>query len=292
MEHTNIGHISVHCVHETAGPLLHAQKFFPDLTDEMFATAQRDLPPGNLTEDGEVILSFHSYLVRTERYNILVDACCGNDKSRPHRPSFSNLNTDYLDTLAAAGCKPEDIDFVLCTHLHWDHVGWNTRLLNGEWVPTFPNARYVMSKREYDYWNELYATNPQNPHRGAFEDSVQPIMRAEKAILVDDTFDFDTGIWLEPCIGHTPGQVVLNVASGGAAGVMSGDVIHHRIQLVEPQLGCVADSDRALAREARLGLLDRIADTGNILFPAHFPTPTFGPIHSRTGDRGFTFGER
>lgn len=289
MEHVDIGAISVHCVHETTGALLHAQKFFPALTDGMLSAAKQYLPPGNLSADDEVILSFHSYLVRTDRCNILVDACCGNDKARPHRPSFSNLNTNYLETLEAAGCKPEDIDFVLCTHLHWDHVGWNTRLLNGKWVPTFPNARYVMSKREYEYWDKLYATNPENPHRAAFEDSVDPIMRAERAVLVDDDFEFDNGIWLEPCIGHTPGQMVMNVADGGKAGVMCGDVIHHRIQLAEPQLSCAADTDQEMAREARRLLMEKHADTGNLLFPAHLPAPTFGSIAGKPGGHGFTF---
>lgn len=288
MEQTNIGSISVHCVHETAGPLLHAQKFFPAMTDEMFKAAQRTLPAGNLSPDGEVILSFHSYLVRTGRYNILVDACCGNGKDRPHRPAYSNLNTDYLETLEAAGCRPEDIDFVLCTHLHWDHVGWNTQLLNGEWVPTFPNAKYIMSRAEYDYWDAHYAKDPANVHRVAFEDSVQPLVRAERAVLVEDSFDFDTGIWLEPCIGHTPGQVVMNLASGGAAGVMTGDVIHHRIQLDEPQLSCLADTDQEMARSSRLALMEKHADTGNILFPAHFPAPTFGSIASKPSGHGFT----
>jgi len=288
MEHVDIGSISVDCVPETAGPLLHAQKFFPDLTDEMFEAARRELPPGNLTADGEVILSFHSYLVRTERYNILVDSCCGNGKSRPHRPSFSNLNTNYLDTLAAAGCRPEDIDFVLCTHLHWDHVGWNTQLLNGEWVPTFPNAKYVMSRREYDYWNDHYARDPANVHRAAFEDSVQPLVRAERAALVDESFEFDNGIWLEPCFGHTPGQVVMNVSSGGQAGVMCGDVIHHRIQLAEPQLTCLADTDQAMARESRRLLMEKHADTGNLVFPAHFPAPTFGALTSQANGRRFS----
>jgi len=289
MEHVDIGSISVHCVHETAGPLLHAQKFFPAMTDEMFAAAKRALPQGNLAADGAVILSFHSYLVRTGRYNILVDACCGNDKVRPHRPAFSNLNTNYLETLAAAGCRPEDIDFVMCTHLHWDHVGWNTKLLNGEWVPTFPNAKYVMSRKEYEYWDKLYASNPENVHRVAFEDSVQPLMRADRAVLVEDHFDFDTGVWLEPCIGHTPGQMVMNLSSGGDTGVMTGDVIHHRIQLAEPQLSCVADTDQDMSRQSRMALLEKHADTGNLIFPAHFPTPTFGSISSKAKGKGFDF---
>lgn len=289
MEHVNLGSISVHRVPEIAGPLAHAQTFFPEMTDDMLAAARRDLPPGNLTAEGEIILSFHSYLIRTGNYTILVDSCCGNGKDRPHRPAFSNLDTPYLETLAAAGSKPEDIDFVLCTHLHWDHVGWNTRLVDGEWVPTFPNARYVMSRREYEYWDAYYTKDPGNVHRGAFEDSVVPLMRAEKAVLVDDSFEFDTGAWLEPCSGHTPGQVVMNVSSGGKSGVVTGDVIHHRIQLAEPQLTTLADTDREAARRSRLLLLEKHADTGNLIFPAHFPAPSFGAIASKTGGHGFTF---
>ena len=246
-----IGAFGITRVPEMEYPMAEATSFFPELTAEMLSEVRRIMPPGHLTDDGKIILSFHSYILQTGRYNILIDTCCGNDKQRPYRPAFTNLSGNYLETLAAAGMQPQDIDFVMCTHLHWDHVGWNTRLVNGEWVPTFPNAKYIMAKREYDHWNAMYATGNDHAHRNGFEDSVLPIMRAEQAVLVADDHEVDTGIWLEPCHGHSPGHVVINLQSGDDRGVLTGDIIHHRLQFRYPDLSTSADTDMELARGNR-----------------------------------------
>jgi glyoxylase-like metal-dependent hydrolase (beta-lactamase superfamily II) len=169
----------------------------------------------------------------------------------------------------------------MCTHLHWDHVGWNTRLVDGRWVPTFPNAKYIMAKREYDYWDGVYAKEKgkqDNMHALGFEDSVLPVMRAEKAILVSDDYELDRGLSLEPCHGHSPGHVVLNVASGGKKGVFIGDVIHHPIQLLHPELSTRADFDQNAARASRTALIEKHAGTGTLVLPQHFATPTCGTI--------------
>jgi glyoxylase-like metal-dependent hydrolase (beta-lactamase superfamily II) len=178
----------------------------------------------------------------------------------------------------------------MCTHLHWDHVGWNTRLLNGKWVPTFPNAKYVMAKREYDYWNGVYEKErgkQDNLHAVSFEDSVLPIMRAEKAVLVADDYELDRGISIEPCHGHSPGHVVVNVASGSTKGVFIGDVIHHPMQLLYPDLSCRADFDMDASRVSRKALIEKHADTGTIVLPQHFATPSCGTI-KRSGN-AFSF---
>lgn len=263
---------------EMSYPMAEAQAFFPDLTDEMLADVRQILPTGHLTEDNKIILSFHSYILQTGRYNILIDTCCGNDKQRPYRPAFSNLNTNYLDTLAGAGMQPEDIDFVMCTHLHWDHVGWNTRLINGEWVPTFPNAKYIMAKREYDHWNEAYARGTDHAHRTGFEDSVLPLIRAERAVLVADDHEVDNGIWLEPCHGHSPGHVVINLESQGVRGVVTGDIIHHLLQFRFPELSTSADTDRELARVNRKALIEKHAGAGTLVCTAHLSAPSVGRI--------------
>ena len=287
MDQISIGAFDIQRVEEIRAPLMKAEQFFPDLTSDMLAATQSDLPMGNVTPDGDMVLSFHSYIVRTGRYTILVDACCGNDKDRPARPAFANLQTNFLGALQAHGCRPEDVDFVMCTHLHWDHVGWNTRLVDGQWVPTFPNARYIMARREYDHWNALFAEGADNMHRYGFEDSIQPIMRAERAVLVDDDHEIDTGMWLEPCHGHSPGHVVVNLQSGDGRGVMTGDVIHHRLQLHYPDLSTIADTDPDLARVNRTALMEKHADTGNVLLTAHFLAPSFGALNSRPGG-GYT----
>jgi len=289
MDRISIGSFEIQRIEELVAPLMPVQDFFPALSDDMLAAARPEIPQGHLSEDDQINLSFHSYVLRTGRYTILVDTCCGNDKNRPARPSFANLSTSYLQTLAAAGCRPEDVDIVMCTHLHWDHVGWNTKLVDGQWVPTFPNAKYIMARREYEYWDEQLARDPSSMHRYGFEDSVQPLMRAERSVLVDDDFEIDTGVWLEPCYGHSPGHVVVNLKSGDGRGVMTGDVIHHRVQLVYPELSTIADTDQDLARENRTALMAKHADTGSVLFPAHFRAPSFGSLRKKPGGHGYTF---
>ena len=178
------------------------------------------------------------------------------DKPRPGREQFNVGRQDYLGRLAALGVKPEEVTHVMCTHLHWDHVGWNTRLVNGQWVPTFPNAKYIMAKREYDYWDGVYQKEKDkrdNMHVLGFEDSVLPIMRAEKAVLVADDYELDKGISIEPCHGHSPGHFVINVASGGTKGVFIGDIIHHPMQLLFPDLSCRADFDMDASRKLAQG---------------------------------------
>jgi len=167
---------------------------------------------------------------------------------------------------------------VMCTHLHWDHVGWNTRLLDGKWVPTFPNARYIVGRTEYDYWHTRFQRGDEGIHLISFEDSVLPVVREGRAVVVDDDYELDKGIWLEPCPGHSPGHVLINLASNGARALASGDVIHHRIQLAFPELSTIADTDRALARTTRTALIERLADTPTVLLPAHFPPPVFGRV--------------
>ena len=289
MDKTAIGSLEIQRVQELAAPLMPIRQFFPELSEDMLAAIRPTLPAGNVGDDGQMILSFHSYVVKTGRYTILVDSCCGNDKERPARPAFSNLNTDYLATLAAAGCRPEDVDFEMCTHLHWDHIGWNTMRVDGEWVPTFPNARYIMARREYEHWDQLFAGGSDSMHRLGFDDSIQPLMRADKAVLVDDDYEIDSGIWLEPCHGHSPGHVVVNLQSGSERGVMTGDVIHHRVQLAYPHLSTIADTDPDQSRVSRTALMAKHADTGNVIFPAHFPAPSFGTLESVEGGASYRF---
>jgi glyoxylase-like metal-dependent hydrolase (beta-lactamase superfamily II) len=286
MPHLNIGDFAVDCVVDLERPFIGAQAFFPDLTDDMLAHCRRVLPKTDILEDGRLRMRFQSFLVRTGRHNILIDTCCGNGKDRQPRPDFHHLNTDYLACLEATGVKPEQIDFVMCTHLHWDHVGWNTQLLGGKWVPTFPNARYIIGRTEYDYWHSRFERGEQGIHLTSFGDSVLPVIREEKAVLVDDDYEFDKGIWFEPCRGHSPGHVLINLSSKGALGVVSGDVIHHRIQLAFPAMSTVADADMAQARITRTALIERLAGSGSILLPAHFPPPVFGRVAKQ--DQGYT----
>jgi glyoxylase-like metal-dependent hydrolase (beta-lactamase superfamily II) len=268
-----------------------ALDFFPAATPEMVDAARRALP-GRITADGKIVMSFHAFVLKTGRHTILVDTCCGIDKPRPGREQFNEGKQDFIAGLAELGVKPEEVTHVMCTHLHWDHVGWNTRRVDGRWEPTFPNARHVMAKREYDYWNAVYAKTKgrtDNVHALSFEDSVLPIMRAEKAILVEDDFELDKGIWLEPCHGHSPGHVVVNVASDGKKGVFIGDVIHHPIQLLFPDLSTRADFDMGAARVSRRALIEKHVETDTVVMPQHFATPSCGTIKRAADAFSFNF---
>ncbi|MGE0765590.1 MAG: MBL fold metallo-hydrolase [Hyphomicrobiaceae bacterium] len=284
-----LGDYSIGRVAELEFPAFAAKEFLPAVTDEILAEARRQLP-GRITDDGRVVMSFHSFVLKTGHHTILIDSCCGIDKRRPGREQFDIGKKDFLGGLAGLGVKPEEVTHVMCTHLHWDHVGWNTRLEDGQWVPTFPNARYIMAKREYDYWNTAYETSQsksENIHLMSFEDSVLPLIRAKKAVLVADDYELDHGISLEPCHGHSPGAVVVNIASAGEKGVFVGDVLHHPMQILFPDLSCRADFDMDASRVSRKALIDKHADTGAVVMPQHFATPSCG--HIRRKGEGFAF---
>ena len=273
-----IGDYSIGRVAELEFPAFPALEFLPDATPDMVEEASRAYP-GRISADGKVVMSFHSFVLRTGRHTILIDTCC--NKSRPGRAQFDENKADYLGGLAALGVRPEEVTHVMCTHLHWDHVGWNTQRIDGQWVPTFPNAQYVMAKREYEHWDAVYARekdNRANVHALAFEDSVLPLMRAERAVLVKDDFELDHGVSLEPCHGHTPGHVIMNVKSNDKTGVFIGDAIHHPMQLLFPDLSTRADSDMDVARASRRALIDKHAGTGNLIMPHHFASPACGTI--------------
>lgn len=288
MSTTRLGAFAIERVVDVERPYALAREFFPDLTPEMLATCQAELAPGQLTADGRLEMSFHSFVIKTGRHVIVVDTCCGNHKQRPLRPAFHEMDTGYLGALVRAGVKPEEVDYVMCTHLHWDHVGWNTRLVDGQWRPTFPNAKYIMSKTEFDHWDQAYRSGVRDTHAQAFEDSVDPIVRAKQAVLVDNDYELDHGIALESCPGHSVGNCVINISSQGQHGVMTGDVLHHQIQLRYPEMSTIADEDRLLARKNRTALIEKHAGSGHLIFPAHFPSPSVGRIEvNQTG--GFRF---
>jgi len=271
-----LGQFALSRVIESEAPILDPQVFFPDSTPEVFAQHARWLQPRHVDpKTGQLILCMQSYVVRTGRHTILVDACVGNDKDRAaHRMSWHMQSWPYLENLAAAGVRPEDVDFVLCTHLHTDHVGWNTRLQNGRWVPTFPKAKYIFARKEYAFWEaRAKSGQPQS-----FIDSVLPIVEAKRAVLVEGDHAIDDGVWFEPAPGHTEGNVVVNVESAGRRAVLCGDVIHHPVQLVRPDWSSRACEDKAQSAATRRGLLERICDTDTLLAPAHFASPSIGRV--------------
>ena len=275
-----LGDVTITRVVEYETPLLGSRELFPDW-DPAVVDAHRDwlIPRHYDPAQDRLVIAVQSYLVRTARRTILVDACIGNDKPRP-RPSFDRARTPWLETLAAAGARPEEIDVVLCTHLHVDHVGWNTRLMDGRWVPTFPNARYVFARAEWTHWEGASRAGGLARTGDYVADSVLPVVEAGQADLVETDHAIEDGVWLDPLPGHTPGQVGLHVRSGGDEIVFCGDMMHHMIQCRLPDWSTNFCTDPALARRTRRAFLERYADTGVLVGPAHFPAPSVGAIES------------
>lgn len=283
-----IGEFELDRVVESEEPLITPDGFFPESNPDVFAEHAAWLQPRYLDPiSGKLIICVQSYIVRTPRHTIVVDACVGNDKERAVFPQWHHQQSTYLADLAAAGVHTEDVDFVMCTHLHTDHVGWNTRLLDGRWVPTFPNARYIFARDEYRHCEEQMRQDASTGHPQAFADSVLPVMAAGQAVLVDNDHEIDHGVWLEPAPGHTPGNVVVNLQSGEDHAVLSGDVIHHPIQLVRPEWSSRACEDRPQSRQTRRTFIERHADTKTLIAPAHFASPSLGYIISRNDHFGY-----
>jgi glyoxylase-like metal-dependent hydrolase (beta-lactamase superfamily II) len=214
---------------------------------------------------------------------MLVDTCVGNDKDRGGRRPFHMLRTDFLDRLTAAGFPPESIDVVVCTHLHVDHVGWNTRLADGRWIPTFPRARYLFARAEWEHWT----SETDDDTKRIMADSVGPIVDAGLADLVDADHRVSDEIWLMPTPGHTPGHASVRLSAGGADAVITGDLMHHPVQVGEPEWGSNFDSDVAAARVTRRAFCERYADRPVAVLGTHFHHPTAGRIVRRDGGHRF-----
>lgn len=274
MKHRKLGEATISRVLELNTPDFEPYGFFPETTPEDWAPHLDWLKPQCMDPvSGDLYFPMQSYVVRTAHHTILIDGCVGNDKARPHRPRWHmKTDTRYLDGLAAAGLRPEDIDYVMCTHMHVDHVGWNTRLLDGRWVPTFPNAKYVFSRKEHDYWLAEHEKTPLDH----FADSVLPIVEAKRALMVESDHALDDEVWLEPAPGHTPDHFAVRLASAGADAVFSGDLMHSPIQCRHPEWRARPDYDPPQARATRRAFMERYCDTGVLICTAHFPLPSAG----------------
>lgn len=260
--------------------------FFPDATMQGFEGEMDWLAPNFWdVEAGTYKRAIQSFLVRTPHHTVLVDSCVGHGKERPSTPAWHMLKSRWFDRLGALGVHAGQVDYVLCTHLHADHVGWNTKREDGRWVPTFPNAKYVFHKDEYSYWQEG-GNDMEGPgsEDGSFEDSVLPVMEAGQVELVDNDFAIDDQFTLDPTPGHSPGHVCIDVRSGGGHAVLAGDVVHHPIQIAYPEWNSRFCIDPEQSRATRQRFVDRHTDTGSVILPAHFAHPTAGRIVGN-GDR-------
>jgi len=225
------------------------------------------LIPHFATEEGRLKMSIHSLVLETPDRRIVVDTGLGNDKEGRGVPTWNNRTGPYLETMAAAGFAVESIDTVLCTHLHVDHVGWNTRLVEGAWLPTFPNARYLFGRTEYEHWRDHSDTEDK---AAVFKDSVQPIVDAGRAELVASDARLSEEISLIPTPGHSPGHMSVLIKSEGEQALLTGDVAHHPCQMAHPDWSSTADSDPAQSPKTRQDLFSRFADTPTLVIGGHF----------------------
>lgn len=282
------GPFQVHRIVELQGAFIPPETLFPDATPEAIsATAAAQDPNLFDQENNLLVMSFHSIVVRTPNATILVDSCVGNDKQRPRNPHWHQRQGTYLADLAVVGLTPEDIDIVMCTHLHADHVGWNTRLQNGAWVPTFPNARYLFAEKEVEYWQQMLASSlPDSVNHGSWADSVAPVFDAGQAVLVGADEEVADGVVLLPAPGHTPGNVMVKLDQMGERAYVTGDVIHHPIQVEHPEWSTCFCWDPQQSADTRIKTLTTVAQEDAWLLPAHFPTPTATKIReTATGFR-------
>ena len=231
------------------------------------------LKPRFLTEDGRTIGSIHAFVIESEGRTIVVDTCIGNDKPREVK-NWNMRQGRFLEDLTEAGFPRERVDTVLCTHLHVDHVGWNTMRIDDRWVPTFPNARYFLGRREWEHWSQ----EPPGPDRDVRDDSVRPVLDAGLADLVEMDHRVTPEVRLEPTPGHTPGHVSVRIVSRGEEAVITGDLMHHPVQCAEPHWASRFDVDAEVARRTRLAFLERHTDRPVLILGTHFATPTAGCI--------------
>jgi glyoxylase-like metal-dependent hydrolase (beta-lactamase superfamily II) len=271
-----VGDVTVHRIDEVLLPPATGPWLLPGATPGL-VTAQDWLHPHFADDRGVLHIDSHSFACTLGGLRVLVDTGIGNGKERAN-PAWHDLDTGFLEDLTAAGYSPDSVDLVILTHLHADHVGWNTRDVNGEWVPTFPNARYLTSRTEREFWAGY---DMDEARAQMFRDSVIPVERAGLLDLVDvpaEGVEAAPGLRLLPTPGHTPGHVAVELTSRGRTALITGDCIHHPVQLAHPAIGACVDIDPQQAETSRRTLLGSLADTDTLVLGTHFAPPTAGRV--------------
>ncbi len=236
------------------------------------------LQPHYATAAGRMIINFQGFVVKAGGRNIIVDTCIGADREREY-DVFCHLKSDYLEDLKSIGVTPANVDTVLCTHLHFDHVGWNARFSDGRWVPTFPQARYLFGRAEYEHWMMLYRTKGYH-HLLHIEECILPVMQAGLVDLIETNHRLSDDVSLEPTPGHTPGHVSVRIRSRGQEAILTGDLLHSPVQVAVPDWIANFDMDRAVAAQQRTRFVRASADQPVLVIGSHFPQPTAGHIVS------------
>lgn len=267
-----IGEVEITPIVDVAPSGMPRDLVFPDVPAARWKEQETLLAPLHWQPEANTLtFVMRSWLIRSQGQTVLVDTAVGNGKDRPNVPFHSHLRTDFLDNLAAAGVRPEDVDVVVLTHLHGDHVGWNTTFDGTRWSPTFPNARHLAARADFDFWNPANGNHP----RGAayavnvFEESIAPVHDAGLLTLWEDEYALDSALKIEPAPGHTPGAAVLTLTSGSDRAVFVGDLIHNPLQIPNPDCCTRFDEDPKQATITRRRILGWAADNNALLLPAH-----------------------
>lgn len=254
----------------------------PDATAEE-VLALEWLHPHYATPEGLQRMNFQGFVVQAPGRTVVVDSCIGAGRDRQF-DVFCDLPEGFLEDLESLGIAREEVDTVMCTHLHFDHVGWNTYKdpASGEYRPTFPNARYLFGKTEFEAWKDI--RNDGVHHPGHMIECVDPIVEAGMADFIEADHVIGEGIWCEPSHGHTPGHVHVRISSQGEEAVITGDLMHHPMQCAMPHRAATFDMDKETGRQTRIGFVDKYADSGVLVIGAHFAEPTAG--HMIRDERG------
>ena len=267
-----IGDVEIWRILEMNGPFREAERLFPTAGPDV-ARIMNELAPGQVDAAGCVVLPVQGFLLKTGTHVVLVDACVGNHKTNSFPNWHMREDGRFMAALAASGTTPEEVDYVMCTHLHTDHVGWNTQLVDGRWVPTFPNARYLMPGEDLPVLEE--------GGEDQFRESVLPVVEAGQVDEVGSDFTIGEAISLIPTPGHTPGHVSVRIRSGGAEAVITGDAIHTTPQCVHPEWHFVYDADKEAAVRARRALLESVSESGAKVLGTHFLLPSTGRVTAK-----------
>lgn len=279
---------SIHLNNVTITPIFEiaagevTQEGIPDATPEAVKKITW-LYPHYIDQNGGIKTQIQSFLIEAASKKIVVDGCTGDGRDRPSVPELTGLHTGFLERFKEIW-QPEDVDIVLCTHMHFDHVGWYSALQSGIWTPMFPNAKYIFSKREFDYWNSKPAEEMKDDFMG-FDESILPAYAAGLVKLVEDDYRVTNEVSFISTPGHTPGHLSILIESGGQSALISGDVLHHPCQLAHPEWGSPFDTDTEQANKSRLMLLNKFADTDTMFLGTHFTEPLAGKV--RRDGKGF-----
>jgi glyoxylase-like metal-dependent hydrolase (beta-lactamase superfamily II) len=275
IRHWKIGDVEVARIVEINGFEDNISMLLPNGTPELVQRYQW-LRPHFATPDGRMILSFQAFVLRSRGKSFMIDTCIGSGRQREYEV-FCNLQTSFLEDLTVAGFPPESINGVLCTHLHFDHVGWNTKRVNGKWVPTFPQARYYFGRKEWDHWQHLKRTGGYHDLTH-LEDSLEPIVAAGLVEFIGPDFRLTDEVSLIPTPGHTPGHVSVHIRSAGKEAVITGDMMHHPIQFALPGTPGNFDMDKEQGVRTRQSFIGRFSDRDVLIIGSHFSDPTAGHI--------------